>query len=208
MHKLVVGKLLIMLNAVKKGEKMLSVAFSVICILSVIWSIFSGNTEAAASAILAGAGRAVEITLSLVGIMSLWNGVMAVLRESGAIEKLTVLLSPIMKIIFKKPCSEAVACLSANLLGIGNAATPLGISALKKMQRGSDTMSDDSIMLTVLCCGAVSLIPTTVFALRRADGGNILFEILPVIWLVGIIGVISSVCLTKLFGFLWRRIGK
>ncbi len=187
---------------------MLSVAFSVICIISVIWSIFAGNTEAAASAILSGAGKSVELTLSLIGIMSLWNGVMAVLRESGAIEKLTRVLYPIMRIIFKKPTGEAVACLSANLLGIGNAATPLGISALKKYQSGNDKMSDDSIMLTVLSCGAVSVVPTTIFALRRAAGGNILFEILPAVWIVGMIGILSSIIFTKLFGVVWRRMGK
>ncbi len=187
---------------------MLSVAFSVICLISIIWSVFTGNTEAAASALLMGAQRSVELTISLVGIMSLWNGVMAVLREAGAIEKLSKFLSPIMRLIFKNPCSEAVACLSANMLGIGNAATPLGISALKKLQNGREEITDDSVMLTVLCCGAVSIIPTTIFALRRSGGGDLLFELLPVIWLVGIIGTLSSVIFTKLFAALWHRMGK
>ena len=185
---------------------MLSVVFSVICVVSIVWSLITGNTEGAASALLAGAERSVELTLSLVGIMSLWNGVMAVLREAGAIEKLAKLLSPIMRLIFKNPCSEAVACLSANMLGIGNAATPLGIAALKKLQNGGDKMTDDSVMLTVLCCGAVSVVPTTIFALRRSGGGILLFELLPVIWLVGIIGTLASVIFTKLFAVLWRRL--
>ncbi len=187
---------------------MLSVVFSVICVISIVWSVITGNTEATASALLTGAERSVELTLSLVGIMSLWNGVMAVLREAGTIEKLAKLLSPVMRLIFKNPCSEAVACLSANFLGIGNAATPLGIAALKKLQGYSENMTDDSAMLTVLCCGAVSVVPTTLFALRRSGGGLLLFELLPVIWIVGIIGTLSSVIFTKLFAAIWRRMGK
>lgn len=187
---------------------MLSIAFSVICIVSILWSVFTGNSEAAATALLNGAQRSVELTVSLIGIMSLWNGVMEVLCEAGAIEKLSKILSPVMRLIFKNPCSEAVACLSANMLGIGNAATPLGISALKKLQGESTKITDDSAMLTVLCCGAVSIVPTTVFALRRSGGGILLFELLPVIWLVGIIGTLSSVIFTKLFARVWRRMGK
>ncbi len=181
---------------------MLSMSFSVICIFSCIWAVFSGNSAQTAAALLDGAGRAVEVTLSLIGVMSLWSGVMNVLKEAGAISKLSKLMNPIMRLIFKKPCEEAVACLAANFLGIGNAATPLGIAALKKIQNGDIIANDDGIMLTALCCASFSAIPTTVLTLRRAAGGVLLFELLPVIWLVGIIGTISAILCVKLLAFL------
>ena len=188
---------------------MLSLSFSVICILSCIWAIFSGNSAETAAALLDGAGRAVEVTLSLIGVMSLWSGVMNVLKEAGAISRLSKLLNPIMRLIFKQPCEEAVACLAANFLGIGNAATPLGIAALKKIQNGDCIASDDGIMLTVLCCASFSAIPTTVLALRRAAGSALLFELLPIIWLVGIIGTISAILCVKLLAlFLQKNRGK
>ena len=184
---------------------MLAMSFSVICIFSCIWSIFSGNSAQTAAALLEGAGRAVEVTLSLIGVMSLWSGVMNVMKEAGAISKLTHLMYPIMRLIFKEPCEEAVACLAANFLGIGNAATPLGIAALKKIQNGVTTANDDGIMLTVLCCTSFSAIPTTVLALRRTSGGVILFELLPVIWLVGIIGTVSAIISVKVLAVLFRK---
>lgn len=186
---------------------MLAAVFSVICILSALWSIVSGTTAETASALLDGAGRAVEVTLALIGVMSLWSGVMAVLREAGAIAKLSRALRPLMRLIFDSPCDEAVACLSANLLGIGNAATPLGIAALKKLQGGSETATDDGIMLTVLCCSGASIIPTTVLALRRAAGADVMFELLPAIWAIGALGTVVSVICVKLLCRILRRGG-
>lgn len=184
---------------------MLSMSFSVICIFSCVWSIFTGTSVQTAAALLDGAGRAVEVTLTLMGVMSLWSGVMNVLREAGAISWISRLMYPITRLIFKKPCDEAVACLAANFLGIGNAATPLGIAALEKIQNGDDIARDDGIMLTVLCCASFSAIPTTVLALRRAAGGVILFELLPAIWLVGMIGTVTALITVKLLCFIMPR---
>lgn len=184
---------------------MLSVVISVICIISALWSVMAGTTAETSAAILDGAGRAVEVTLSLMGVMSLWSGIMAVLREAGAIGALTKLLKPIMRFIFNRPTEEAVACLAANFLGIGNAATPLGIDALQKMQEGRSRITDDGIMLTVLCCSSVSAVPTTVLALRRGANAKIMFELLPVIWAVGFVGAVMSVLTVKLLCFMGRR---
>ncbi len=184
---------------------MLSVVISVICILSALWSIIAGTTAETSAALLDGAGRAVEVTLSLMGVMSLWSGIMAVLREAGAIGAVTKLMKPVMKLIFNEPREEAVACLAANFLGIGNAATPLGIDALNKMQAGRSRITDDGIMLTVLCCSSVSVVPTTVLALRRGADAEIMFELLPAIWAVGFVGTVVSALTVKLFCFIGKR---
>ena len=99
----------------------------------------------------------------------------------------------------------AVACISANLLGIGNAATPLGIAAVREMQDGDEVARDDSIMLTVINTASLSLIPTTLLALRRASGAELLFELLPVIWLASGIGMVSSIIVVKIFAYCARR---
>ncbi len=187
---------------------MLSAVFSVICIFSAVWSVFAGTSAETAAAVLDGAGRAVEVTLALLGVMGLWNGVLAVLTECGAVRFLARILNPIMRLIFRKPCDEAVACLSANFLGVGNAATPLGIAALKKMQGDNTTVMDDGIMLTVLCCGGVSVIPTTVLALRGAAGASVMFELLPAVWGVGAAGFVVSVAVTKLLCCIFKERGR
>ncbi|MCI8387685.1 MAG: spore maturation protein A [Clostridiales bacterium] len=189
---------------------MLGVVFSVICILSFVYSLFAGTTAEVTSALLDGAGRAVEVTLSLIGVMSLWTGVMETLREAGAIRALSKLLRPLTKLLFPeaartgKGIDSAVACISANLLGIGNAATPLGIAAISEMQDGDPVARDDTIMLTVLNTASFSIIPTTVLALRRAAGAVYLFELLPVVWLTSGIGTLCAIVSVKLLCAIYR----
>ena len=184
---------------------MLGAIFSIVVILSFIFAVMTGNLSNISSAILDSAAKAVTTTLTLVGAMSLWSGVMEVLREAGAIRRLSWLLSPLTKLLFPKAARQgktesAVCCLAANLLGIGNAATPLAIDALRDFQAAepdNSIASDDSVTLTVLSTAAFSLVPTTMLALRQAAGASLLFELLPAVWMNGIIGSISSVILTK-----------
>ena len=187
------------------GEKMLSKIVSVICIIAAVWSIFAGTAGETSAALLDGASAAVKVTLSLMGAMSFWSGVMAVLKEAGVIKLLTYVLRPFTRLIFNDPCEEAVACLAANFLGIGNAATPLGIDALKKMQNGSERITDDGIMLTALCTSSFSFIPTTVLALRRGADASVMFELLPVIWGIGAVGFAVSAILCRILCFIFGR---
>ena len=216
---------------------MLSKTVGLICAISFIWAIFTGNLSALTPAILDASGKAVEVTLSLVGAMTLWSGIMELLREAGAIRIMSKAMRPLTRLLFPeatrtgKGLEPAVACLAANLLGIGNAATPLGIKALQEMQESTDsqnsrkisalstnircetpgifpvfdnnlsynpTITDDAMMLTVLCTSSFSLIPTTILTLRRAAGALVIFEIIPRIWLCGLIGVTVSVISTKI----------
>lgn len=191
--------------------QLLKTAFALICVTSFIYSFFVGTTAELGGALLDGAGRALEVTLSLVGVMSLWSGVMETLREAGAIEWLCRLTHPLTSKLFPTASAKhqgidaAVACISANLLGIGNAATPLGIAAVREMQDGDEDARDDSIMLTVMNTASLSLIPTTLLALRRASGAELLFELLPVIWLASGIGMISSIIVVRIFAYCARR---
>lgn len=191
---------------------MLGKFFSAICIIAFVISIITGQSAQMSSAVLDGAARSVEVTLTLIGVMSLWTGILEVFRDAGIIGKFARLLSFPMKLIFPtaskihRGIDSAVACISANLLGIGNAATPSGIEALREFQNGSDVATDDSIMLTVLNTSSFSIIPTTVFALRRAAGASMLFELLPAIWLSGMIGTACAVFFVKIFALIDRRL--
>lgn len=197
----------------RKGlNLMLGTVFSIICIISFVYSIFAGTTAEMASALLDGTGRAVEVTLTLLGVMSLWNGVMETLREAGAIRALTRISKPLISRLFPtaartgKGIDAAVACLAANLLGIGNAATPLGITAVNEIQDGDTVARDDTIMLTVLNTASFSVVPTTVLALRRAAGAALLFELLPVVWISSGIGTLTAIISVKLLCVITRKV--
>ena len=185
---------------------MLGKCFFVICFISVICAIFTGNITELSNAVIDGASASVTLSLSLVGNMCLWCGIMEVLREAGAIEKLSHLLSPMLRHVFPNAWNngaakeEITAALSANMLGIGNAATPFAISAMCKMQESNptpDNATDDMVTLAVLGASSVNLLPTTLVALRRSAGSCAPFKIIIPVW------ICSTAC--ALFGVFLSR---
>ena len=161
---------------------MLGRVFGIICILSLVFSLITGNTSGLSNAVLDGATQAVELVLTLTGIMCLWCGIMQVFEDAGLVKRLTRLMSPLLRVFFptayrtKNGAEEIAANISANLLGLGNAATPLAIRAMKKMQTSNPDptgASDDMITLAVLNTASVSILPSTIIALRRAAGGQL-----------------------------------
>ena len=112
--------------------------FSIISIISLLFAIFTGNLSQLAGAILDGASKAVTLTIALVGVMGLWSGVMRVLEDIGVCRMIAKIISPILKFIFPETCRKGIATeevaanISANMLGLGNAATPMGIKAMKR----------------------------------------------------------------------------
>lgn len=196
---------------------MLGKTFSVLCIFSIVSAIITGNTAELGTAVLTGAARAVELTLSLLGMMCLWCGVMNVFKKVGAIEKLSKLMSPFLKLLFPTACKtgngidECALNLSANLLGIGNAATPFAISALEKMQLDNpdkNTASDDMITLAVMNASPISLLPTTLIALRAAFKSQNPTRVLIPVWICSLSGWILSVALSKTLAKISKKRGK
>lgn len=171
---------------------MLGKIFGIISVISVVFSLLTSRIKDMGTAAIDGASGAVELTLSLCGIMCLWCGIMEVLKDAGVISKLSRLLSPFMKFFFpdaykkRSGTEEISANISANLLGIGNAATPLALCAMKKLQNNNpmpERASDDMITLAVLNTASVSLVPSTLLALRRAAGSLSPFAVIFPIWL-------------------------
>lgn len=185
---------------------MLGKCFSVLTLISFVFAIFLGNTEAVAVGAIDGAAAAIKTVISLSGMMCLWCGIMNVFRKAGLVEKLSRLLSPVLSLIFPTAFKtgnakeEITGAVSANLLGIGNAATPFALSAMKKMDENhkKTVATDDMIMLTVLAASPVTLLPTTLITLRRAAGSVYPYKIIIPVWIGSFVTCVFAVILCRL----------
>lgn len=162
---------------------------------SVIFAIFSGSAPEVSGAVIQSGSDAVSLVLTLAGTMAVWGGVMKIAERSGLTEKLTKILKPILRFIFRGLKRDSAALgiiamnMTANLLGLGNAATPLGIEAMKALEREEDAdgvASLNMIKLAVMNACSVELVPTTVAALRAGAGSSAPMEILPCVLLVSL----------------------
>ncbi len=176
-------------------------------IISFIFAILSGNMEEFNNSLFTSCGEAVDLTITLFGTMCLWNGLMKIVQETSLIQRLSTLISPIMKFLFPKlrkedkEYKEITINIIANLLGIGNAATPLGLKAMKTMQEknpNKDTITDNMAMFIVLNTASLQLIPTTVIAVRMSLGSAEPSKIIVPIWIVTIIADIAGIIATKI----------
>ena len=180
-------------------------------LVSVLCGLATGRGPEVAAAAGAGAAAAVELCLSIAGMMCLWTGVMEVMRRAGLADALSRMLYPVLRRLFpraardKETMGSISANVSANLLGLGNAATPLGIEAAKRMSRGcSGRASDDLCMLVVCNTASIQLIPTTVATVRAAAGCSTPFDILPAVWLASALSVGVGILACKIFSHIWR----
>jgi len=180
-------------------------------VVSVLFGIGNGTVGAVGAAAMEGAQAAVELTVSMAGVMCLWNGVMAVMSECGLTEGLSRLFSPVLRRLLPRAgrdpetLESVSANLSANLLGLGNAATPLGIRAARRMAVGADgRASDELCRLVVLNTASVQLLPTTVAGVRAACGSENAFDILPAVWLASAASVTAGLLAAWVFGRIWR----
>lgn len=206
------GKKCIFLNFLStkyytEGKNMLGKIFGILCLLSLIFGVATGNAEALGGAVLDGAAKAVELSISLCGMMCLWCGILGVLSEAGAIRQLSRFLYPFLRLFFpqaahtKEGLEEISANVSANLLGIGNAATPMALRAMEKMQKHNPTptrASDEQITLAVLNTASVTLLPTNLLALRRAAGSERPYAILIPVWITSLLCSALALLLTSL----------
>ena len=179
--------------------------------LSVLCGIVTGRVHEVAAAAAQGAHGAVELCLSIGGMMCLWTGVMEVMRRSGMAEGLSCLLRPVLRRLFPSVSGEQrtmdsiSANVSANLLGMGNASTPLGIEAARLMSRKRPgTATDDLCMLVVCNTASIQLIPTTVASVRAAAGCENPYDILPAVWLASAVSVGVGILACKIMARLWR----
>ena len=175
-------------------------------IISIIVSVFTGTVDETINAAFEGAKSAVFTILSFAGIMCFWTGIMKVAERAGLSQKVEKLLRPVINFLFPHTGSEAkkyiAINMSANLLGMGNAATPMGIKAMECLDKENKNplyASDDMCMLVVLNTTSIQLIPTTIIALRVAASSADPFSIILPIWISSLTAVLAAVFLAKLY---------
>ena len=184
----------------------MSLVWTLFLLLSVICALATGQTSQLAASAMEGAKAGTELALSLAGALCLWSGLAKVMESTGATGLLARLLSPLMRRLFPnswahRETREALCGnLSANLLGLGNAATPLGIQAVKGMQclSGGTTASDEMCRLIVMNTASIQLIPTTVAALRAGLGSSAPFDMLPAVWVTSLCSVFMGLWSAKI----------
>jgi len=170
--------------------------------LSVLFGLINGNITQVANAAMEGAGAAVTLSITLAGVICLWSGIMEVIRRGGLAAALSRLLRPVLARLFPESRENADAMealsanVSANLLGLGNAATPLGIRAIQAMNRGR-TATNDQCMLVVLNTASITIIPATVAGVRAAAGAVSPFDILPAVWITSLCSVAAGVAMAR-----------
>ncbi len=181
---------------------------------AVCCGLWSGRGAEVARAAMEGAQAALELCLSIGGMLCLWSGVMEVMSRSGLAEKLAKGMSPALRLIFGNAVRDGEtrqaisANISANLLGLGNAATPLGLRAiarLAQMEREPGRASDDMCKLVVCNAASLQLIPTTVAAVRMAEGCAHPFDILPAVWLSSAAALCVGLGMCGLLRRIWKE---
>lgn len=184
--------------------------FAIILMLSVIASAVLGNGSALASAVPKGAQAGLELAISLAGSICLWSGVGKLMEKAGLTAILSRLFSPLLRRIFPSFQNDPVfagyltANVCANFLGLGNAATPMGIQAARRLCKGSDTANDELCRLIVLNTASIQLIPANVAAIRSQLGCASPFDILPAVWVTSVLSAGMGLMAAKVLGRLWK----
>ena len=175
-------------------------------VLSLVFGAVFGRLDIVANAALEGAESAIQLSLSMAGILCLWSGVMEIMTASGLSAGLARAFRPVLRRLLPEACqdtetlAEVSANVSANLLGLGNAATPLGIRAARRMARGcGGTASDELCRLVVLNTASIQLIPATIASVRAAAGCATPFDILPAVWVASVLSVTAGLTAAWVF---------
>ena len=193
---------------------MMDVIWAAMLLLSCAAAAMLGRTEELTNAVTQGAQQAVTLCLSIAGIMGLWSGVMELMQESGLCAKIERLLHPLLALLFPKAKQDAqtmekiAANVTANLLGLSNAATPIGLQAAERLytlQREEPT-PHEVLRFVILNTTSIQLIPTTVAAVRASLGAAQPFDIMPAVWGASICSVAAGMGAALLCSAQWRKL--
>ncbi len=187
--------------------------FTMLLALSCICAIATGNGKALAAAVASGAQSGITVAISLAGSICLWTGIGKLMEAAGITGILSKLLRPLLSRVFPGTRSDPVLAshlsgnICANFLGLGNAATPMGIRAVERMAMGQipGTASDEMCRLIVLNTASIQLIPANVAAIRASLGAASPFDILPAVWVTSLCSASLGVTAAWWLGKLWRH---
>lgn len=176
-------------------------------IISFAFAIYSGNISNINSAIFSSAEQTVELCLTLLGTLCLWNGIMNIALKTSLIKKLTKFLKPLISFLFPdlkndKKISEQVSMnIVANILGLGNASTPIGLKAISSMQEKNNdktTLNNSMAMFILINTASLQIIPTTVIAIRSSLGSNNPSKIILAVWIATIAAFLTAITAGKI----------
>ena len=186
---------------------MINYIWSAFLVISITCGIITNKTRQLSNAIMTGASDAISLVISIAGMMALWTGLMKIAEKSGLTLKIARLFSPAIKFLFpglspNSPATRAICMnITANLLGLGNAATPLGINAMHEMQKlnkNKSRASNSMIMFVVINTASLQLVPTLLCTIRQKYGSANPLDILPCLWISSMAALTVGVTLTKL----------
>ena len=177
---------------------MLNYVWGFLIIISVLASIFLGNTNELSSALIDSGKDSIELIITMAGIMCLWSGIMKIAAESGFTQLISKLFAPLLRPLFPRLDKKSEAFqsitmnISANLLGLGNAATPFGLKAMKELHRldnYSDTASNEMVIFVVMNTASLQILPTTLATLRQSYSSQAPFEVVTAIWISSVVSL-------------------
>ena len=183
--------------------------WTVLVLVSILFSLFTGQGSALAAAVTEGAQSGISLAISIAGSLCLWTGVARVMEHIGLTGSLAGVLAPLLNRIFPSCKNDTVlagdlsANVCANLLGLGNAATPMGISAARRLARGT-VATDELCRLVVLNTASIQLIPANVAAIRSSLGCSSPFDVLPAVWVTSFTSAGIGLAAAWILGKVWR----
>lgn len=194
-------------------DMVMSVIWTFLMLISLVCSVLTGSGSALASAALQGAQAGITLSLSMAGAVCLWTGVSRLMESIGITDALARLLRPLLGKLFPGTVQDAAlardvsANVCANFLGLGNAATPMGIAAVKRMKnkQNPELATNEMCRLIVLNTASIQLIPTNVAAVRSALGCGTPFDLLPAVWITSLCSAGLGVTLAWILGKVWKR---
>ena len=181
-----------------------------ILIISILASLLLGNGSALAAAIPKGAQAGLDLAVSLAGSICLWCGVGKLMEKAGLNRLLSRFFAPLLGRIFPSFRKDTVLAgylsnnVCANFLGRGNAATPMGIQAAKRLAGNGNSASDEMCRLIVLNTASIQLIPANVAAIRSGLGCDSPFDILPAVWITSIASASIGLLVAWGLGKVWK----
>lgn len=187
---------------------MMKWVFGILIILSVFFGVSTGKISDVSNAALDSGKDTIDLFLILIGSMAIWGGLMRIAEKSGITDKIAKLFNPIAKLLFKglNPKGKAFKAITmnitANLLGLGNAATPLGLEAMRQIEKEDktkDTASRNMIMFVVMNTASMQLIPSTIATLRLENGSKEPLDILPAVLISSALSLIVGIIMVFIF---------
>ena len=187
---------------------MLNILWPIFIGISFLYAIFTGNAQNVSDGIFNSLNDATKLSITFLGTICLWNGIMEIAKRTTLINKLTFIFKPVINFLFpeiknNENIKEEISMnMIANVLGLGNAATPLGLKAMKSMQKENKNkkiLSNSMAIFILVNTASIQLIPTNIIAIRSSLNSNMPSQIIFPVWIATIMAAIAGITVGKIF---------